>query len=443
MARLRGSAGRPSGQAGLFPWRLGGHRVLARHTGSVDTVLFETMFVLLFPVRAAQAVAGFGDGVDGLETFPVGEAQARMDQLRETEIALLGSEYADNQRITRQPVGRVRLPAQAGAAGPDHGDLFLVSHTAGAALWECWIPVPDQPLDAPRFIEWLRSDGVGSPAALLRERIAAFAGSGFVDWEEGFPFTILRRPGEQPPLDLIIAEHGADLVQLLYLDRSNLAFKAGVVEEELGRDFCLRQGGISLLSQRGALDLRVGDDRTGSVESPAESPAERPVVLPPRSALPLLISIELLLLERTVLRLFHERLTETGTPASVSHLLVLKAEVLDGLEEYRGAVAESNRFSTEVTAYGQQVLGLDVLYRTLSERLESVTFEITTRYQQTTNLLQFSLTVVLGALQASSVAAVVAAVHYGNEPLAVLSWAAAAGLAAATAITLLLRRRLL
>ena len=233
-------------------------------------------------------------------------------------------------------------------------------------------------------------------------------------------------------MDVILTDQVADLVRLLYLDRSNRAFKSRVVDEELARDFCLRDGGISLLSQRAALDLRVGEDGPGS--------AEGPVVLPPRSALPLLISIELLLLERTVLRLFHDRLADPG--ASASHLLGLKAEVLDGLEEYRGAVAESNRFSTEVTAYGQQVLGLDVLYRTLSERIDSVTFEITTRYQQTTNLLQFSLTVVVGALEASSVAAVVAAVHYGNEPLAVLSWAAAAGLATATAITLRLRRRL-
>jgi hypothetical protein len=75
-------------------------------------------------------------------------------------------------------------------------------------------------------------------------------------------------------------------------------------------------------------------------------------------------------------------------------------------------------------------------------RSKPVTFEITTRYQHTTNVLQFSLTVVLGAFQAASVAAVIAAARYGNHLLPILAWAAGTGLAAASAITLLPRRRL-
>jgi len=372
----------------------------------------------------------------GFEPIPAGAARARMAQLHEIEVALLGVEYLRSRRITRLPVGRVRLPRPKGGSDPEHADVFLVTHTTGVALWEAWIPLPDQPLDAVRFVEWLRSDVTASPAALLQERIASLDAdeSGANGVDDGFPFTILRHPPDVPSIDAIATQHGGELVQLLYLDRSRLAFKPGVIDEELARDFCLREGGISLLGARSALDLRTGE---AMVADPDDG-----VVLAPRSALPLLVSVELLLLERAVLRLFHRRLVDADVPGSLARLVDLKAEVLDGLEEYRGTVAESNRFSSEVTGYGEQVLGLDVLYRTLNERLDSVTFDITTSYQRTTNVLQFSLTVVLGALQASSVAAVISSVRYVHRPLVVLAWAVGAGLAAASIITLLLRRRL-
>jgi hypothetical protein len=294
--------------------------------------------------------------------------------------------------------------------------------------------VSAQPFDAERFIGWLRTDADASPAAVLRERIARVDSeiSSRPELEDGFPLTILRAPRDQRSVDDIVAAQGADLVRLLYLDGSRLPFKAQVIEDALRRDFCLRDGGISLLSQRGALDLRSGEALPVGGDS---------LTLPPRTALPLLITIELLLIERAVLRLFHEQLS-SDVPSSVQRLLELKAVVLDGLEEYRGTVAASNRFSSEVTSYGNDVLGLDELHRALIERFDHVTFEITTRYQQTTNVLQFWLTVVLGALEASVLAAGIAIAYYGNALLPIVSWALGAGLAAAAAVALLLRRRL-
>jgi len=401
----------------------------------------QAMFVLFFPARVPQAFAGFTGHVDGVDALPADHVQARTEQLHDVEVALLGTEYLKSRRITRWPLGRAVLPmheapAQEAGTGPHHADLFLVTHTAGVGVWEAWISLPDEPLDARRFVSWLRSGQGAGPAAVLRERIASATRQFLSDLgtDEAFAFTILRRPGDEPPFDALVAEHADDLIRLLYLDQSDLAFKRRTIEEELDRDFCLRENGISLLSARAALDLRIGE---GLVTDPVSG-----TVLAPRSALPLLISVELLLIERAVLRLFHRRLVGTGVPESLSRLVELKAEVLDGLAEYRGTVAESNRFSYEVTAYGEQVLGLDVLYRTLVERLDALTFEITTGYQQSTNVLQFSLTVVLGSFQASSVAAVIAAVHYVHEPLLVLAWAGGVGLAAASAIAAILRRRL-
>jgi hypothetical protein len=402
----------------------------------VSAVPLQTMVVLLFPARAPRSFAGFGESAGGgIDALPRQDARARIGQLQEVQAALLGSEYLKSRRLARWPLGRVRFAPEDGL-GPGHADVFLLTHTAGVALWEAWIPVPTHPLDAARYIGWLRSDADGSPAAVLRERIASATPQipSLTVTGEGFPFTILRSLGSEPPLSAIVTGQGPDLVRLLYLDRSTLPFKPGLVKAELRRDFCLRDGGISLLAQRSALDLRTG-------EQMAASPSGLPV-LPPRSALPLLITIELLLIEREVLRLFHDRLSRADVSGSLPGLLELKAELLDGLEEYRGTVAESNRFSSDVTAYGQQVLGLDTLHQALATRLDSLTFEITTKYQHATNVLQFSLTVVIGALQAASVGAVVAAVHYTHDLLPVAAWAAGAGLAAGSAITLLLRRRL-
>lgn len=399
----------------------------------MSPVRLSAMFVLLFPARVVPMFAGFDRPGDGIEQIPADEAQARIGQLNGVETVLLGRQYLESRRMRRWPLGRIRLAEPAGG-GPDHADVFLVTHTSGAGLWESWIPSPAQPLDAGRYASWLQSDLVGTPAWALRERLVALdpavAASGADD--AAFPFSILRYAGDDLRLEEIVAQGGADLVRLLYLDRSPLAFKPGVVEEELGRDFCLHEGGLSLWSQRSALDLRVAEGFE----------AHGPLVLPPRSALPLLVTTELLLIESSVLRTFHERLLRADAPGSLSRLAEVKAQVLDALEEYRGTVAQSNRFSTEVTIYGQRVLGMDALYQALIERLEAVTFEITTRYQHTTNVLQFSFTVIFSALEAATLAAVIAAIRYTHDVAAVVAWATGVGLAAAMALAALLRRRM-
>lgn len=396
-------------------------------------VPLSTMFVLLFPARVAPMFAGFERPGSGIEEIPADEAQARIGQLNRVETGLLGRQYLESRRMRRWPLGRIRLVEPAGG-GPDHADTFLVTHTSGAGLWESWIPAPAQPLDAGRYASWLQSDLVGTPAGVLRERLAALDPAVTISGTDdaAFPFTILRYAGDNLRLEQIVAESGASLVRLLYLDRSPLAFKPGTVEEELGRDFCLHEGGLSLWSQRSALDLRVaeGFETYGTL------------MLPPRSALPFLVTSELLLIERSVLRIFHERLLRADVPGSLSRLAEVKAQVLDALEEYRGTVAQSNRFSTEVTTYGQRALGMDALYQALTERLEAVTFEITTRYQHTTNVLQFLFTVIFSALEAATLAAVVAAIRYAHDAAAVIAWAVGVGLAAAIALAALLRRRM-
>jgi hypothetical protein len=68
--------------------------------------------------------------------------------------------------------------------------------------------------------------------------------------------------------------------------------KAEPIREELERDYCGREGGMTLLGRRSGLDLHgrqsVAEDATSAD-------------LPPRTALPFIITMELLLLEHTVL----------------------------------------------------------------------------------------------------------------------------------------------
>ncbi len=393
---------------------------------------FETLLVLLFPTVAD---AGLVDGqLEPLEQLAADQAKARMGQLRDVELAVLGSAYLESRRMERRPMGRIRDLGSGEDGLPEYADVFLVTHIAGVALWEAWLPAPTAPLDASRYIGWLDPESEGGPAAAVRAwiaridpRVARPAAA-----SDAFACTILRSPGEAPSLDEIVAAHGPDIVRVLYLDRSRLPFKRAVVAAELERDFCLRDRGISLLSRRGAIDLRTGEGMPRGADG---------IVLPARSALPLLVAIELLILERAVLRLFHERIS-ADQPTSVRGLLDLKAQVLSGLEEYRGTVATSNRFSDEVTAYGQRVLGIDDLYRALVDKLDGITFEITTRYQQTTNVLEFWLTVLITAVSASSLAASVAAVAFAGQPLAMLVSAVGVGLATAVVVAVLLRGRL-
>ena len=51
---------------------------------------------------------------------------------------------------------------------------YLLSHKSGVALWEVWLPAPDQPFDAARWIDWLDPEAEDSLVARLwrRERFA-------------------------------------------------------------------------------------------------------------------------------------------------------------------------------------------------------------------------------------------------------------------------------
>lgn len=92
---------------------------------------------------------------------------------------------------------------------------------------------------------------------------------------------------------------------------------------------------------------------------------------------------------------------------------------------------------------GERLLGIVELYDALMDRLEAVSFALTTRYQQRMTEMQFWLTVVFGATEIGFIAASIAAWHYPRSELgAVLAWTVGATVVSAGVLVALLRRRM-
>jgi hypothetical protein len=349
----------------------------------------ETSFALLFALQQRSAPAGdLSLPPPGLTPVEPAAAREHLDVLAEVEQRILGQSFQEAERVRRTPVGTMTV-----AAGPGAGlnaTAYLVTHTAGVALFEVWLEEPAGRFDADGWIARLRPDTDDGVAAQVWRALLPLVGQlgAATDAPELYlPLSILRVPDQD--LETVLGKHGEDLVRLLNLDVSGTHFKRSWVEQQLAQDFCLRAGGLSLISRRGALDLHARGDDSG------------------RASLPLLVTLELLGLERSVLRMFLGRLA--GDPdRPLDELLDLKQEALDGLEEYYGTLATSNAFSVQATAAGKSLLGLDDLYGAVVTRLDMVSFAVTTRLQKRLNLIGFWIVAFFGAIQSGLFAATIA-----------------------------------
>ena len=391
----------------------------------------EPAFVLLFPLHLSHPFTAVGSPLAGFTPLNADAASAYVQRFAELETRLLGKAFLDARRIVRWPIGRIAFDG-APPDAPDHADVYLLAHKSGVGLWEVWLPATSQKFDATRWIDWLdpeAADGLVKTlwrtlGPLHRELTGAATWSGWY-----FPITLLRAP--LLPLQSIVERYGPDLVHLLFLDRPGRPLKADLVAEELKRDYCSRDGGMTLLGRRSGLDVHGREDLAEG--DPSED-------LPPHSALPFIITLEILLLERSVLQALYERLSR-HMPHSVDQLLTLKQKVLDSLEEYYGAIMTATRFSDAVTAAGERLLGIADLYDAVMVRLDAVSFAITTRYQNQMTLLQFWLTIVFGATEIGFIAASIATWYYRTELWAVLAWTLGAALVSGAGLTALLRGR--
>ena len=392
--------------------------------------MVESAFVLLFSIRSKGTFKGFGTSHSGVAKLQVEESQAYMVELAEFERRLLGKAFLETRRITRWPLGRIALEGLSDNV-PIHADVYLLSHKTGVALWEVWLPATTQNFDAARWIAWLdpeAEDGLVARLWRVLEPINQDI-TGKATWSGlYFPLTLLRVP--QQPLTAFIGKHGQDIVRLLFLDRSHRALKQEVVDEELARDYCAKQGGMTLLARRGGIDLHDATEDKAEDASSAN--------LPPKSVLPFLVTLELLLLEHAVLQHLYDRLSR-HMPKSVEELIILKQEVIDGLEEYYGAITSASRFSDAVTEAGERLLGVGDIYDAVQERLEAVSFAITTRAQLHMTLMQFWLTIIFGACEIGFIAASISTWYYRTGLGAVLVWTIGAALVTGLGLAMLLK----
>ncbi len=245
------------------------------------------------------------------------------------------------------------------------------------------------------------------------------------------PLAVLRY--REGGLDQLIERHAHDLVKLLHRDTLPERFKARFVQNELEGDFCRREQGLSLLARNSALDVHAQPGPSLDADD-----ADLPL---PRSTLPLLVTLELLCLERAVLRSFLDRFTR-GVVGTMEDLVQLRRDIFDGLEEYYGTLAKTHGYTAEATARGEALFGIDDLFESVVDRLEALTFEITTRSQQSVSRLGFWLTTSFGAIETGFVAASIATWYYSSNLGAVLGWTIGVTLVTALVISTLLRWRL-
>lgn len=397
-----------------------------------DGVIVEPTFVLLFSVQMTGAFSGFCSSAQNVTPLGSEHLQAYDARLSELERHVFGEDFAAAGRTKRWPLGRIAIPHEGRDAGfPSQADVYLVTHTTGTAIWEAWLHGPSQPLDALRWIAWLDPDAEDGLPALLWHELASINGtiSGNAAYRGLFPLTVIR--SQQAPLEAIIEKHGEDIVRLLLRSRSKQRLRPEIVRRELAQNYCVQQGGLMLISRRSGLDLHGKED----IENTNGH------LLSPSSALPFLIVIESLLIERTVLQQLYQQLSQS-MPRSVEELLTLKQNILDGLEEYYGAITDANRIGDEVTAAAEPLLGIENLYQAVMTRLDAVSFEITTLYQKRTTVLQSWLTLVFGVTGIGSIASGIATWHYKTELSMVLAWTVGTSILAAIVIALLLRGKL-
>ena len=395
-----------------------------------NACLTEPSFVLLFSIHLNTPFKGFGTLPSTITPLSTEQSTNYAKRLSEFEIHLLGKTFYDKRRLVRTPLGRISLDKQA-VNNPSHADVYLLTHKSGVALWEVWISASSQIFDVPRWIDWLDAESetslvmqVWQVLGVINEKI-----TGKTSWSgQYFPITLLKM--QNVPLEHVIDIHANELISLLFLDHSRKPLKAKVVAEELSRDYCMRESGLTLLGRRSGLDVRVYD----------EAEKRDTTQPPPKSSLPFLITLELLLLERMVLVHLYERLSRR-IPQSIEELLTLKHQAMDALEEYSGAITNATQFSDAVTIDGERLLGLSDLYAALTERLETVSFTITTRYQNQMSLLGFWLTIVFGATEIGFIASGIAVWYYPTELLAVLGWTVVPTLLSALILWLMLRKK--
>lgn len=348
-------------------------------------------------------------------------SQSYRNRMESLQRRLFGESYSQASRLRRTAGGRLSLPGRAGEL--THADIHLVTHKCGAAVWEVSLFGPPQPIDVARWIGWLDLESRNSPARIIWDELAAGHQGKAIMPEMYVPLAVLRfRDGT---LAELVERHARDLVTLLHRDAPGGRFKASFVSAELAANFCRDENGLWLVARNGAVDVNAHSNDTGESQLPHD-------------ALPLLLTLEVLCLERAVLRSFLDRFAQRAY-GTVDDLIDLRRDIFNDLEEYYGTLAKTHSYTADSIERGETLFGIDDLFKAVVDRLEALTFEITTRNDQSINRLGLWLTTSFGAIETGFVASSIATWYYADDLFAVLGWTVGVTLATALAIASLLR----
>jgi hypothetical protein len=380
-------------------------------------------FVLLFAMTP-DAAAERATSSAGLQPISEEASQSYRSRMESLQRRLFGESYSRASRLQRTAVGRLSLPSRAGEL--THADIVLVLHKCGAAVWEVSLFGPPQPINVARWIAWLDLESRDSPARIIWDKLAA-GRQGRASMPEMYvPLAVLRvRDGT---LGEFVERHAHDLVTLLHRDESGGRFKTSFVSAELATDLSRGEERLWLLARNGAIDVSAHSKDTEESQLP-------------RDTLPLLLTLEVLCLDRAVLRSYLDRFAQRAY-GTVDELIHLRREIFGDLEEYYGTLAKTHSYTADALARGETLFGIDDLFEAVEDQLEALTFEITTRNQQSVNRLGLWLTTLFGAIEAGTVAVSVATWYYANNVFAVLGWTVGVTFAMALAIAGLLRWRM-
>ncbi|MGC8636523.1 MAG: hypothetical protein ACP5T5_05820 [Thermoprotei archaeon] len=359
------------------------------------------------------------------ESEPAGQVdQQRINELNNAELHVLGEAFVRSNRLTRKPLSSFSM-GSSGKAEATSAEAYLVTHKGGAELIEVWVELPEQEFNSQKFLDLLKPD---SEISIVKEiyRFLPYLG------EESPLFTLIGISGQNADVDDFIENHKSELVKLLYLDPSPVPFKRSFVEGEINRNFCIREGGASFMSNSAALSIMFMSANRSANFNYAD--------LQSKCTLPFFIVLEILLLEKEILRKYYERLVRGSL--SINGLIGLKQEILDGLEEYYGIIEKATQFSAPLMDFGENALGINDLYDSVIDRLDAVTFDITTNYARNSNVLSFWLTVLFGSLDTGLLVESVASIVYTHNLFGVAAWTALSTALTFLMIFLLLYRRI-
>lgn len=211
---------------------------------------FALLFSVSLPAVPSAVDLDAALHLGGVTSF---SAQQRLNyrHLRdETEVHVLGRAFMDAGRLTHSAIGRIALTRSASDPhGPSVADVHLFTHVAGVALWEVWLPGQLQDFNAERWTAWLDDQLPGSLPIQVWQALQPLnlALGGESAYRQYLPCSVVRLPTQ--PLAALTAGQAADIVRLLWRDRSARRLKPDVVDAELARDFCARVGGITLLGR--------------------------------------------------------------------------------------------------------------------------------------------------------------------------------------------------